>query len=329
MREQKSVTKILSKGWYPFGMYRKPALGKIVKLPADYSSAQRVYQRENLPEISVNCIVGMNGAGKSTLLDILYRMINNYAYRMLGEKKVKSEGRDLKYARGVYADLFFICDNVQYKLTCRDLQTTMYSNEDGDTFKLLSVKDAEDPKPLLRKFFYTISTNYSIYAFNEKEYEPDNIVEMDSGVNGEWLKGLFHKNDGYYTPIVIAPSRESGNIDVNRENHLASQRVMALALLSKAQNSSFIDRFVPHSIAYRLDLAYKERTEAFFQRTISERFPGLYIGHMIFAFEMAWQKYFDSKYPDVEISPASKEKYDLGLFYLAYKSVKICTKYAD
>lgn len=331
MQERKAVTKILKKGWYPFGNYRKPALGKIVKIKETEIDevAHSIYQREGLPEISVNCIVGMNGAGKSTLLDILYRMINNFAYRMLGEKKVKSEGRDLKYARGVYADLFFICEGKQYKLSCRDLQTTIYINETGDTFRLQSVKDADDPKPILRQFFYTISTNYSIYAFNENEYIPDGIVEGTEGINGDWLKGLFHKNDGYFTPIVITPFRDGGNIDVERENRLASQRVMALALLSKAQNSTFIDRFQPHTIHYRLDLDYKTRTESYYGNLIKERYKTLDIRHVIRAFEFSWQKYYETLYPNYVLFDTSREKYDLGLFYLAYKTVKVCMSYAD
>lgn len=331
MREQQAITKILSKGWYPFGDYHKPALGKIVKVTNTGSDefAHRIYQREGLPEMTVNCIVGRNGAGKSTLLDIFYRMVNNFAYRMLGEKKSKSEGRDLTYARGVYADLFFICEGIQYKLSCRDLQTTIYENKEGDTFKLVSVKDADDPKPILRNFFYTISTNYSIYAFNEPDYIPDDQLDRVSGINGEWLSGLFHKNDGYFTPIVIAPSRIRGNIDIERENRLAAQRVMALALLAKSQNSSFIDRYEPNTIEYCLDSEYKQRTEYYYQKKILEKYNGLDVRHVIRAFEQSWESYYYSKYPEFEIAPASEEKYHLGLFYLAYKTVKICFTYAD
>ena len=70
-------------------------------------------------------------------------------------------------------------------------------NEDGNSFEHVSIKNANDPKPLLRDFFYTISTNYSLYAFNKEEYIPDNLVEKigDNAINGEWLDGLFHKND--------------------------------------------------------------------------------------------------------------------------------------
>lgn len=190
-KERKGITKILQEDWYPFGNYKKPARRKVVKVTdaEQRNVAKSNYQREGLPEISVNTIVGMNGAGKSTLLDIYYRIINNFAFRMLGTKGVKSTGRELQYARGVHADLFFICEGMQYKIACRDLQTTLYKNEDGDSFSLVSIKNSDDPKTVLRNFFYTISTNYSIYAFNEKEYVPDGIVaNIDSGINGDWLK---------------------------------------------------------------------------------------------------------------------------------------------
>ena len=331
-REQKGITKILSKGWYPFGDYKKPALGKIVKVDETVltETAIRVYQREGLPEISVNCIVGMNGAGKSTLLDIYYRIINNFAYRMLGTKRVKATGRELDYARGVYADLFFICEGVQYKISCRDIQTTFYKNEVGDTFKPTTIKDTDDPKGVLRDFFYTISTNYSIYAFNEKEYVPDGLVaNINTGINGDWLQGLFHKNDGYYTPIVITPYREQGNIDTDRENRLAAQRVMVLALLAKAQNNTFFTQYDPHTIDYRLDLGYKERTESQFRASVFLRHKSLDISHVIRSFEFAWEKYFEGKYPEIQISDASRDQYNLALFYLAYKTVKICLNYED
>lgn len=332
IKEQKGITKVLTKGWYPFGSYKKPAIGKIVKVVDDEFSraAKQVYQREGLPQITVNCIVGMNGAGKSTLLDIYYRMINNFAYRMLGTKRVKATGRELDYARGVYADLFFTCEGVQYKISCRDIQTTFYKNEVGETFKPTTIKDTDDPKGVLRNFFYTISTNYSIYAFNEKEYVPDGLVaNINTGINGDWLQGLFHKNDGYYTPIVITPYREQGNIDTDRENRLAAQRVMVLVLLAKAQNNTFFTQFDPHTIDYRLDHEYKERTESQFRHNVFQRYKSMDISHVIRAFEFAWDKYLETIYPEVQISENSKDQHDLALFYLAYKTVKICLNYED
>lgn len=70
------------------------------------------------------------------------------------------------------------------------------------------------PLDLSEHFFYSIVLNYSHYALNSKEL-------------GIWINELFHKNDGYQTPIVINPMRDDGNIDINTENHLVRSRLLA------------------------------------------------------------------------------------------------------
>lgn len=45
-----------------------------------------------------------------------------------------------------------------------------------------------------------------------------------------WIKGVFHKNDGYLAPLVLNPKRTKGNIDINIENHLAKSRLMSSEL---------------------------------------------------------------------------------------------------
>lgn len=59
-KEQKGITKILQKDWYPFGNYKKPARRKVVKVTdaEQRNVAKSIYQREGLPEISINTIVG-------------------------------------------------------------------------------------------------------------------------------------------------------------------------------------------------------------------------------------------------------------------------------
>lgn len=64
-----------------------------------------------------------------------------------------------------------------------------------------------------RLVFYNIVLNYSLYGLN-------------SEVMGSWLDSLFHKNDGYQTPIVINPYREEGNIDINKEYVLGQARLL-------------------------------------------------------------------------------------------------------
>ena len=327
----KAVSKILHKGWYPFGAYKRPLASKLVVVDDVMRNAHRVYQQEGLPQISVNCIIGMNGAGKSSLLDIIYRIINNFSVRMLGNRKLETKGRELSYAHGVDADLYYICEGKQYRISCRKNRLYWFvQNEDGNSFEHVSIKNANDPKPLLRDFFYTISTNYSLYAFNKEEYIPDNLVEKigDNAINGEWLDGLFHKNDGYFTPIVITPYRNNGNIDIEKENRLAAQRVMALSLLAKAQGHSFIERYEPSTITYYFDQGYKERTESNYRSYIFSKYKNIDVALLIREFERIWEKILLTTYND-GIAEKSRDRYEMALFYLAYKTVKICFTYED
>lgn len=327
----KAVSKVLHKGWYPFGAYKRPLASKLVVVDDVMRNAHRVYQQEGLPQISVNCIIGMNGAGKSSLLDIIYRIINNFSVRMLGNRKLETKGRELSYAHGVDADLYYISEGKQYRISCRKNRLYWFvQNEGGNSFEHVSIKNANDPKPLLRDFFYTISTNYSLYAFNKEEYIPDNLVEKigDNAINGEWLDGLFHKNDGYFTPIVITPYRNNGNIDIEKENRLAAQRVMALSLLAKAQGHSFIERYEPSTITYYFDQGYKERTESNYRSYIFSKYKNIDVALLIREFERIWEKILLTTYND-DIAEKSRDRYEMALFYLAYKTVKICFTYED
>lgn len=86
--------------------------------------------------------------------------------------------------------------------------------------------------------FYTIVLNYSIYGFN-------------SEVMGSWLDKLFHKNDGYQTPIVVNPYRSEGNIDINNEYLLAQSRLLLNHFVIK--NNRLLDNITVKNINFQLD----------------------------------------------------------------------------
>lgn len=160
----KLVRKVLEPGWYPFGNYKKPGKGRPVRVPDNVREtvAYQIYQHDGLPEITVNCIVGMNGSGKSTLLDIFYMTINNMAVRLLGKKAKMPRGRSLSYARGLYADFFFVCEDEQYRISCRDIQTSLFKlDAEAEAFRMESIRNNNDVRGVLSNLFYTISTNYS------------------------------------------------------------------------------------------------------------------------------------------------------------------------
>ncbi|MFC0777893.1 AAA family ATPase [Flavobacterium sp. HJSW_4] len=73
---------------------------------------------------------------------------------------------------------------------------------------------------ITKYFFYTISINYSQYSLN-------------SNFLGDWINSLFHKNDGYQTPIVINPMRDKGNYDINKEMKFAKYRLLSNILIEQ------------------------------------------------------------------------------------------------
>lgn len=92
----------------------------------------------------------------------------------------------------------------------------------------------------MKSLFYTMVCNYSLYGFNYRDFlkeatpakrlEKLHIKVSDDKPTEDsiWLKGIFHKNDGYQTPIVLHPMREDGRLNVVKENALAKERLSAL-----------------------------------------------------------------------------------------------------
>ena len=91
-------------------------------------------------------------------------------------------------------------------------------------------------------FFYSLVLNYSQYALNSKEI-------------GNWITELFHKNDGYQTPIVINPMRTEGNFDINTENELVKQRLLVNVFNTLNKNEKIEDslrHLAQNHIAHRV-----------------------------------------------------------------------------
>lgn len=186
---------------------------------------------QGMPLINIEAIVGMNGDGKSSLKELMMRLINNCA-KYYGLMDVNN----LLRIEGVKAELYYMIDDIVYCMR--------ESKEDKDTqlFKfaeILEVNQRDWPGKLMpitdvsrcRDLFYTIISNYSIYAYNTQDFrsELDNTLEdVAEETQRSWLYYLFHKNDGYRTPLTLHPFRNEGNIEINKETSLALQRLTAL-----------------------------------------------------------------------------------------------------
>lgn len=229
-----------------------------------------VLNESKLPEdffgkrINVQVIVGVNGSGKSSLLEIMYRVINNLSC-LLNRGKRRRSAETLYYVGGLYAEVFFVIDGQLARISCSG---NMVEFQKGDEHKVvLSAYDGShmgDGNVLVADFvkwakeclFYTIVTNYSMQAFNANDYmrEVTFSLKKDSVKGGGiWINSLFHKNDGYMTPIVLNPYRDNGVIDMNKEYRLTISRLSSIMIYAKAHNRAFMKDYQLSTILYTFD----------------------------------------------------------------------------
>lgn len=342
-----TINKILKAGWFPFGDFPEPEDDNPYILPERTETVRCLYDlHENNPHIEVSCLVGMNGAGKSTLLDILYRLINNYAVTVLGSKRDNQHGRYLRYADGLRADLYYELEEHLYKISCDDKVVRFFEQDDEGCFVEHSIKQEDLCE--FDHFFYTISNNYSLYSLNEKEYN-ETIVEKKNGkdvtakIFGYWVDGLFHKNDGYLSPIVITPYRENGSVDIENENDLAIQRLAAMSVLGVAQEQpSILDGYRAVSVKYRINRSYKRKIDSAYTSKWERQIKRPFFDAILKRFEDVWASKLERKlerfnergviddvndFSTVTFVPSTKK--ELILQYLSYKTFKICMTYDD
>lgn len=329
------IQKNLKAGWFPFGSYEEPEEGNYVKLiEQDEQRRKEINQLlyplvgDECPSVSISCIAGKNGSGKSTLLDILFRIINNVAYTYL----VGNETTRLEYAHGVRADLHFEVDDIPGCIRCDNEESRFFwGYAEGGSCQEIKCPEKDGYKKLAN-FFYTISINYSMYAYNCHDYTPKDyrVSKLARGINGKWLEHVFHKNDGYLTPLVLAPFRDNnGNIDIMREKKLAIQRLTSLILLFKSQGTQFIPGYEPTRLYWRYDENYLRTAKSKLRNETG--LSAQKLDRHIDYFRQSWRRFLDKE--GVDIDNMQRESIEhvgkLCLSYLAYKSYKVCQTYPE
>lgn len=207
--------------------------------------------------ININAIVGNNGSGKSSIIELMMRIINNFSCKIIGEEPTSPSAEHLHYIENVYGEIIYSIESKIYKIQVinTDVKMIDYIEEEDGIYISNStriIEQGENYKELYN-FFYSIIINYSLYAYNiydfYSEWTDQSRIEdilKDRIKNGYiindddlcWLKGIFHKNDSYQTPLVLTPFRYNGSIDINTEKDLTKSRLLSL-LLSDFDNTPF------------------------------------------------------------------------------------------
>ncbi|MTE27545.1 AAA family ATPase [Winogradskyella ouciana] len=176
-------------------------------------------------KVNITCVVGKNGSGKSTMLELFFKMINNISSLFVKELKTN----DMIYVDGLAIKLYYFLNGKLFciKILKNEVSISEFKVDSnnkiyysGDIFRPITFSDFSN-------LFYTVAVNYSHYALN-------------NSWGNDWLKELFHKNDAYQTPLVINPMRTDGNIDINIENELVKQRLIANLFQEQFDDQNFL-----------------------------------------------------------------------------------------
>ena len=220
--------------------------------------------------INVQAIVGPNGSGKSSLLELIYRIINNFS--ALVERGMKRNAAwKLLFVEGVYSDLYYVQDNHLYCISCRGEDVLFLTDDHKERFfsaNTHSYRQSRENKLLVKemadiadKLHYTIVTNYSLQSLISSDYADETSLAPDAGgiyapekEGTVWISHLYHKNDGYLTPIVLNPFRNNeGNIDMTTEYRLTVYRLSALLLFYR-NRKGFFDDYQLNDITYTFSI---------------------------------------------------------------------------
>lgn len=263
---------------------------------------------KNIP-ISINAIVGNNGSGKSSLIELLYWANYNIGCisKLLRDGRRNNVLQPYKFLD--FEILYVSKENQLINLIIRDgvVFQQMFEYNKGK-YLVSDIEFAIENASELQNFFYSIVVNYSHYALNSIEI-------------GAWIEPLFHKNDGYQTPIVLNPMRTNGIIDINRENGLLKRRLLGNILepIGKIPVEDSLRNIANNKIVTKLNLKYNSHKPSNDKYRESK---GIELTQKVIN---SIEKHFEFKILDNELN--ENLYVNISLNYIVEKLIKISTTY--
>lgn len=288
------------------------------KIPDDLYDVECV-NNEKI-KISISAISGKNGSGKSSLIELLFLAINNFSFKY----NAKNKKAELQYVDNIRVEFYFrtyskVNDKEvvkYYKIRLYDDIVNIYKYRKTKEFYSLNASPISVDKYKLQDFFYTVTINHSHYAYNTEDL-------------GNWLNGLFHKNDAYQTPLVLNPMRTKGDFEIGRENHLVKSRLIA-NLVKPTTNFNY-KKLTDNLEAIELDITLNntKRNKVIYEiphndKEINEQIK---LKDLKLNEDLIFRKI--NKYYKFSYDPDHKKKLRIAFDYLKYKLVNICVTYSD
>jgi predicted ATPase len=204
----------------------------------EVSVPSQLYCLPNGLQVHLAAIVGKNGSGKSTVMELVYALMFNVAWhgRILPEKD--DDGEPIHPEQRLRVRICYQVDHKFYELWYDGNRAYYRVQSKADNAFGDKVVIDEENVYQLDHLFYSIVINYSHYALNAKYHR--------------WLRYVFHKNDGYQTPIVINPFRKNGSVDMDREQELTTSRIVAGLLTLRENGQQAFTELAPDKHATHL-----------------------------------------------------------------------------
>ncbi|MFH6942586.1 hypothetical protein [Flavobacterium sp. FlaQc-50] len=285
------------------------------KIRIDKSKNIDLFSQDETLKISISAIVGKNGSGKSTIIDLIIKGINNFAYQYRQQNPDKKI-HQVDYVGGIDIIIYYQkSESVILKLHIKNKACKIYECVWDDNRKFFINRGIASTDLHLSHLFYTEIINYSLYAYN-------------SSIEGGWISKLFHKNDSYQTPIVLNPFRKNGVIDVNIENALIFQRLMANLFRNENIEIEIGENLVVENLI--LKLAPERRKFKYYN---DKQKKDLEFSLLKFDNEIKDEiikKLLEAFYNySIDKIKITGKLYDNAKSYILYKLISICQKYDE